>query len=93
MCCLGRCHENNAFHYNGNNYSGSNIKDLANIISKKEIKKDHYEVAALNHQILTGTRLSINDYASQLKQLLTKSKEELLEQIKLSRRSWIPNWH
>ena len=84
MCCLGRCHENNAFHYNGNNYSGSNIKDLANIISKKEIKKDHYEVAALNHQILTGTSLSINDYASQLKQLLTKSKEELLEQIKLS---------
>ncbi len=22
MCCLGRCHENSAFHYKGHNYSG-----------------------------------------------------------------------
>ena len=28
MCCLGRCHENAAFHYNGTNYSGTAIDRL-----------------------------------------------------------------
>ena len=28
MCCLGRCHENNAFFYNGRNYSGSDAADI-----------------------------------------------------------------
>ena len=35
MCCLGRCHENSAFFYDGNNYSGKDIENLANIKDKK----------------------------------------------------------
>src|SRR5680860_977754 len=34
MTCLGRCHENSAFHYKGKNYSGSSLNQLANILSK-----------------------------------------------------------
>ena len=28
MCCLGRCHENGSFHYNGQNYSGRSDRRL-----------------------------------------------------------------
>ena len=38
MCCLGRCHENNAFNYRGKNYSGSASKELDTI--KKEEQPD-----------------------------------------------------
>ena len=31
MCCLGRCHENRAFHVGGRNYSGTAIDQIANI--------------------------------------------------------------
>jgi NADH-quinone oxidoreductase subunit F len=35
VSCLGRCHENSAFMYNGNVYSADNEKDIDNIINKK----------------------------------------------------------
>lgn len=31
MCCLGRCHENNAFHFDGKNYSGNDINEIEKI--------------------------------------------------------------
>src|SRR5665811_1139886 len=42
MTCLGRCHENSAFHYAGRNYSGSALQDLGSIILKKEGVQDKY---------------------------------------------------
>ncbi len=33
MICLGRCYENSAFYYNGENYSGDDINQLDDIIS------------------------------------------------------------
>ena len=28
MFCLGHCYENNAFHYNGENYAGKDIEKI-----------------------------------------------------------------
>ena len=39
MCCLGRCHENAAFHMNGKNYSGDAIDSIDSIILSRSIKK------------------------------------------------------
>jgi NADH-quinone oxidoreductase subunit F len=33
MICLGRCYENSAFYYNGENYSGDDINQLDDILS------------------------------------------------------------
>ena len=33
MICLGRCYENSAFYYNGENYSGDDINQLEDILS------------------------------------------------------------
>lgn len=55
MTCLGRCHENNAFHLNGKNYSGTTSIDLKAIIdSPAEKNKDCYHVKASGKQILTA---------------------------------------
>ena len=35
MCCLGRCHENSAFHVDGKNFSGTDINNIENIKHKK----------------------------------------------------------
>ena len=40
MCCLGRCHENSAFHVNGSNYSTSYKKKTEQ--SKQECYKGSY---------------------------------------------------
>ena len=35
MTCLGRCHENGAFHYNGKNYSARNEEEITSILKWK----------------------------------------------------------
>ena len=43
MFCLGHCYETSSFHYDGNNYSGSDIDQIDEIINGKKInsKKMH----------------------------------------------------
>lgn len=84
MCCLGRCHENHAFHFNGVNYSGNLNGQLDEIFRTGKIIEDHYEVEALSTQILTATQLTAADVKIQLLQILSKSKEDILSEIKAS---------
>ncbi len=35
MICLGRCYENSAFHYDGENYSGDDVNQLDDIVAGK----------------------------------------------------------
>ena len=44
MCCLGRCHENNAFHTGQVNYSGGDIHNLVDIKSDKLPSTETYHV-------------------------------------------------
>ncbi|HHL32619.1 MAG TPA: formate dehydrogenase, partial [Oceanospirillales bacterium] len=46
MTCLGRCHENSAFHYQGQNYSGLNPDQLEQVIQGKHSVLDDYNVGA-----------------------------------------------
>ena len=40
MFCLGYCYENNAFHYNGENYAGKDIEKIDQILKGEKIKQD-----------------------------------------------------
>ena len=40
MFCLGHCYENNAFHYDGENYAGKDIEKIDQILKGEEIKQD-----------------------------------------------------
>ena len=84
MCCLGRCHENSAFHFLGNNYSGDNINSLDTIISTKATSKDNYNVSHnLREPILIADIGDIKAFYASFKEKIHKS-QNLLEEIKKS---------
>ena len=85
MTCLGRCHENSAFHYNGKNYSGEAIDNLDNIINEdQDLNQDNYHVEAYGNAILTQPFTNITDYYQPLRNALKQDSAEVLEQIKIS---------
>ncbi len=85
MVCLGRCYENSAFHYNGKNYSGSDIQHLSEILSGDYPERTNdYQVYSEGQVVLTGDPLSLEDCHQQLQILLAQSPETLLEEIVLS---------
>lgn len=84
MTCLGRCHENGAFNYNGTNYSAQTAEEIADIISNKSPKEDNYNVQAHTNQILTAEFPGIDDYYELLKSSLKRPSQEILHEIKYS---------
>lgn len=84
MTCLGRCHENAAFNYEGKNYSGTAIDSLSTIISDKKGPQDVYNVRAHGKAILTEEFTSIDAYYASFREALKKDSNDLLEEIKTS---------
>jgi NADH-quinone oxidoreductase subunit F len=85
MTCLGRCHENSAFHYDGKNYSGEAIHQLAEITtSENNINQDNYNVNASGKAILTLPFTSIAEYYQPFKDALKRDSAAVLEEIKIS---------
>src|SRR5580704_6791857 len=53
MCCLGRCHENSSFFYDGHNYSGTDIDSIVAIKQGTTQPIDKYNVAHYGTPVLT----------------------------------------
>ncbi len=85
MCCLGRCHENSAFNYNGTNYSGEAIDRLEEIVkdTDKDLS-DNYTVGATGEQVLTGAAMTAEQFKDEFSKILKNGPEWALEQIKAS---------
>ena len=84
MCCLGRCHENSAFHYAGKNYSGNAINEIENVKKNKIVVGDSFNIGTKGTPILTQKSLGIVTYYEILKNCLSKSVEELQADLKFS---------
>ena len=85
MCCLGRCHENAAFHYKGQNYSGGAIDSLGDIVKgEKDLNADSYNVAASHEAILTKPFSDVDTYYEPWLAVLSQDPVDVLEEIKLS---------
>jgi NADH-quinone oxidoreductase subunit F len=82
MCCLGRCHENSAFNYDGKNYSGIAGNELAKIKSGTSTPVDKYNVASFGTPVLTPPFTGIKEYYKTLSLALSKSPEDLLTELK-----------
>lgn len=82
ITCLGRCYENNAFHYNGKNYSGNDINQIATIA---EVNADltNYSVKA-TLPFLTQPFDGFEQHYNLFKIALNKTPDELLNEIKKS---------
>ncbi len=84
MCCLGRCHENSAFHYDGHNYSGDVSPNFGSNGTPKLNHEDKYNVASKGAGILTGIPLTIEDCRDILGKLFKTAAEDVLKEIKAS---------
>jgi len=84
MCCLGRCHENSAFHYAGNNYSGGAIDQLPEIKKTKKAALDRYNIASTGAGILTKKFAGLDHYKKLLFQTLKTGADAFRQEIKTS---------
>lgn len=84
MCCLGRCHEANALHSEGYNYSGKEA--ISEITKEKNSFKanDQYTVECKGTTILTKEIPALKNYYSILENLVKESPEAISEKIKVS---------
>lgn len=84
MCCLGRCHENNAFFYKGSNYSGKDIEQLSQIKENKIGSAEHYFTGNYGEAILTAPVEEIHHYFKILHKAFDTGREAVLSEIKAS---------
>ncbi|MEX0997925.1 MAG: NADH-ubiquinone oxidoreductase-F iron-sulfur binding region domain-containing protein [Flavobacteriaceae bacterium] len=83
MTCLGRCHENSAYHYQGKNYSGVDLDHFFKDASKTlPNRKDNYVVKSNGKAILTKPFTSIENYYAPFKEALKKEPIAVLKEIK-----------
>ena len=85
MTCLGRCHENAAFNFNGKNYSAKSADEIATIVqSDTDKNQDNYSVKATGTVVLTNEFPGVDEYYKLLETALNKGSEAVLEEIKTS---------
>lgn len=85
MCCLGRCHENSAFHFEGKNYSGQPIGQIGHIL-RGEVQdgQDHYQVESSGQAILTAPAPSWAEVEEAIGTMLRTDSGQILESIRQS---------
>jgi NADH-quinone oxidoreductase subunit F len=84
MCCLGRCHENAAFHYQGKNYSGQPQQVIKDIIDNKNQQlTDLYAVrSALRNPVLVERNNHFGFYKALFARIRGKDPSYILREIK-----------
>lgn len=83
MTCLGRCHENSAFHISGQNYSGTDINHLDTLSAAGN---DNYAVTCVaKTPILTSKDFAdTGTFKIALEKVLGTSRENILNEVKTS---------
>ncbi len=84
MTCLGRCHENGAFHYQGENYSALSTNELKEVLDGSKKEEDTYSVVS-NKSLLTEEIPDFDTYYKEYKEfILSDQRESTLAEIKNS---------
>ena len=86
ICCLGRCHQGDAFQYQGKNYSGQPAAALETLFKTGEgDAEDRYAVVShLQPAQLTAPFPGIEEYYAPFKELLGKDRDWLQGELKES---------
>lgn len=84
MTCLGRCHENGAFHYEGNNYSAKTNGEIASIVQNGNVAVDKYNVVAHGTPVLTAEYEGLQKHYEPFLQALKRDSRDVLEDVKNS---------
>ncbi len=86
MTCLGRCHENGAFHYRGKNYSGLSEREIQALLRDESLSMDseHYHTGHIGSAVLTGRPPSPAELSALLAEVLHNRPQHWLEAIEKS---------
>jgi len=85
MTCLGRCHENGAFHYQGRNFSGTDINAIETLLREPaRLGPDGYHVGASHQPLLTQPFPGLEEFYRPWLQVLGMAPETVLDEIKAS---------
>lgn len=94
MCCLGRCHENSAFHIGGRNYSGEAIDRVAALIGapaeqgmdvlKHPGMDRHHVGTSMAQPILTAPMPSLEEFYALWEQVLKSDGADVLNEVKVA---------
>lgn len=82
MTCLGRCHENGAFHYDGKNYSALDAVGFDAVFDGTGSNQDTYAVEASCEPVLTAPFEGMTEYVELLNGALAKDSAEVLNEVK-----------
>ena len=83
MFCLGYCYENHAFHYDGKNYAGEDIKKIDQIIKGEEINQEKFfSKSYATTSFLMDDKLSdLSKFKDQLSKFLKTDKSEIIKSL------------
>jgi NADH-quinone oxidoreductase subunit F len=83
MTCLGRCHENAAFHYNGKNYSAKSSNEIENIFqdNSDDLNSDNYNIKYIGKQILTLPFDGMDACIAQFEMMVIRDSEDVLTEL------------
>lgn len=84
--CVGRCHTNNAFMYDGNTYSASEAAELTNILSlraQSRSQENKYNISCNTTPILTSKIENIEAFY-QLTEVYKNNPKQVIQEIKIS---------
>jgi NADH-quinone oxidoreductase subunit F len=84
MCCLGRCHENSAYHFQGQNYSGKAILEFDGSNTQHHNQNDHYHVASSGRDVITTPMVDLDVYYEILEAVLNNDPNDGLEALRIS---------
>ncbi len=86
MCCLGRCHENSAFNYDGKNYSNKTSKEIKSIFGGGSTSQeaDTYNAKSYGTNVLMQEFTSIDKYYESFVNILFNDSSKVLDEIKKS---------
>ena len=84
MICLGRCYENSAFYYNGENYSGDDINQLDEIIDGKHKSTSYTMRSFSDTSFLVENEVfsTFKDFKDLLEACFQTDKNDLINTLK-----------
>jgi NADH-quinone oxidoreductase subunit F len=83
VCCLGRCHENRSFMYQGRNYSGNDIEHIAAIVQgRADLPLDSYRVEGLARELMLTAAVPDPAELCTFAASFTDRPQQLLDELK-----------
>ena len=86
MFCLGHCYENHAFHYDGENYAGSDINKIDQIIKGEKIDQEKFfsKSFASTSFLMDDKLSSIDQFKENLNRFIKTDKKEIISLLSSS---------